>query len=49
MITFTIEKKHVDSGQFPIKDIKQFSINTGIHVVIIKYAEIINGKMRLLQ
>lgn len=40
-VVFTCEK-----DQFPISDLKQFSLNTGAIVLIKKYAEIKNGEIK---
>lgn len=39
----------VDKDQYPIDELKQFSINAGAHIIIRKYAEIVNGEVRYMQ
>lgn len=49
MITFAVDKKDVDSGQFPINHLKQFTMNTDSKVIIRSYAEIVNGEIKYFQ
>jgi len=43
MITFCCNR-----GEYAIRDLKAFTRNTGVRVVVRHYAEIIDGKVRRL-
>ena len=43
MITLVTEKKHVDSGKFPIDELQGFSKRTGATVIVRDYAIITHG------
>jgi hypothetical protein len=43
MITFVCNR-----GEYPIRDLKLFTRNTGVRVVVRRYAEIIDGRVRRL-
>jgi hypothetical protein len=39
----------VDKDQYPFDELIQFSVNVGAHIIIRKYAEIVNGEVRYMQ
>ena len=49
MVLFTTNKKEVDSGQFPIEQLQEFSKNTKSIVAIKDYAVIIDGVVSFYQ
>lgn len=49
MTAFICDKKDIDSGQFPIDDLKTFTENTKTVIVIPGYAYIKDGEVKYLQ
>ena len=49
MTVFTCTKKEIDSGQFPLEELKIFTVNTGAVVHVAKFAIIENGKVNYFQ
>lgn len=48
-VVFVASRKEINSGNYKIDELKTFSKNTGIRVLIPKYAEIENGKIKYLE
>lgn len=46
---FVCNKKDIDSGQFPIEDLKYFSSNANVKIMIKDYAFIEHGEMELIE
>lgn len=48
-VVFVASKKQIISGNYNLPDLKTFSKNTGVRVLIPNYAEIENGNIKYLE